>query len=214
LQHSFRDHLSFLGSVFHVPDPISAPSPCRAEFCPHAGSQHRRCGIFVETHLLIIPSSVGAASSEYAAPTELVDRMAWLTTNMPHLRCWARLSRVSFFAKRLECGAFAAALVWTNAFIHLLTTRAGESARGLAQSNTVRVFERFGKRTSVMDRGGKRSATPLSSGRRRSFICWHPVRAKAPSPLRSAGALQDDSRISEVISLYATLYVAENVNKG
>jgi hypothetical protein len=44
---------------------------------------------------------------------------------------------------------------------------------------------------SVMDCGGKRSATPLSHARRFSVIRKFPVRPKAVSPLRSATALQD-----------------------
>jgi hypothetical protein len=46
---------------------------------------------------------------------------------------------------------------------------------------------------SVMDCGGKRSATPLSSGQRFSDAQSRPGRAKAPSPLRSARALHDAS---------------------
>jgi hypothetical protein len=44
---------------------------------------------------------------------------------------------------------------------------------------------------SVMDCGGKHSATPLSCGRRRSNVPGSRVRAKAPAPLRCAGAVQD-----------------------
>ena len=46
-------------------------------------------------------------------------------------------------------------------------------------------------RESFLDGGGKRSATPLWRGRRPDLVCLHSVRAKAPSPLRSAGAVQD-----------------------
>jgi hypothetical protein len=42
-----------------------------------------------------------------------------------------------------------------------------------------------------MDCGGKRSATPLSDGQRIPKIRLSHVRAKAPSPLRSAGAVHD-----------------------
>ena len=43
--------------------------------------------------------------------------------------------------------------------------------------------------------GGKRSATPLSCGQRSSKARGSRVRAKAPSPLRFAGAVQDANGI-------------------
>jgi hypothetical protein len=48
-------------------------------------------------------------------------------------------------------------------------------------------------RGHIMDCGGKRSTTPLSSAREISVIRWCVARAKAPSPLRFAGAVQDAS---------------------
>jgi hypothetical protein len=47
-----------------------------------------------------------------------------------------------------------------------------------------------GQRASVLDCGGKRSATPLSHARKSFALRIFLVRPKAPSPLRSAGALQ------------------------
>ena len=46
-------------------------------------------------------------------------------------------------------------------------------------------------RASVLDCGGKRSATPLSHGRGAANFFTRSVRSKAVSPLRSATALQD-----------------------
>jgi hypothetical protein len=48
----------------------------------------------------------------------------------------------------------------------------------------------IGQRASVLDCGGKRSATPLSHAGKTFGSMILPVRPKAPSPLRSAGALQ------------------------
>jgi hypothetical protein len=42
-----------------------------------------------------------------------------------------------------------------------------------------------------LDCGGKRSATPLSPARRFTLIRTVSIRLKAPSPLRSADAVQD-----------------------
>ena len=55
----------------------------------------------------------------------------------------------------------------------------------------------------VLDCGGKRSATPLSSERQPKKISTGFVRAKAVSPLRSATALQDlaDARFTHYFSL-------------
>jgi hypothetical protein len=45
--------------------------------------------------------------------------------------------------------------------------------------------------THILDRGGKRSATPLSCGRRFSKVRLRPARAKVVSPLRFATAIQN-----------------------
>jgi len=42
----------------------------------------------------------------------------------------------------------------------------------------------------IMDGGGKRSATPLSNERELPDMAKFTLRPKAPSPLRSAGAVQ------------------------
>jgi len=52
----------------------------------------------------------------------------------------------------------------------------------------------FEVRESFLDCGGNPDSnrdTPLWRGRRPGLICLRSVRAKAPSPLRSAGAVQD-----------------------
>gem|GEM_PF-3872813 len=51
---------------------------------------------------------------------------------------------------------------------------------------------------SVVDCGGKRSATPLSPARKAHELSEAPVRAKAPSPLRSAGAVQKRNGIRDL----------------
>ncbi len=49
----------------------------------------------------------------------------------------------------------------------------------------------FGCAATILDCGGKRSATPLSPARNVSLIPTTFVRPKALSPLRSASAVQD-----------------------
>jgi hypothetical protein len=59
----------------------------------------------------------------------------------------------------------------------------------------------------VMDCGGKRSATPLSCGQRSAKVRGSCVRAKAPSPLRFAGAVQDAN------GLGGRVVIARGVNR-
>ena len=77
----------------------------------------------------------------------------------------------------------------------------GQSLR--SRSNVPSRCSALRSRVSILDCGGKRSATPLSSARQPKNISTGFVRAKAVSPLRSATALQDlaDVRLTHYSSL-------------
>jgi len=60
-------------------------------------------------------------------------------------------------------------------------------------------------RAGVLDCGGKRSATPLSNGRGLGVVRERIARAKAPSPLRSAGAVQDAGAVAKPLRIVCGL---------
>lgn len=60
---------------------------------------------------------------------------------------------------------------------------------------------------TVLDCGGKRSATPLSCACWLTVLRWVLARSKAPSPLRSASAVQDAGWLTKV-SLITTVFFA------
>ena len=94
----------------------------------------------------------------------------------------------------------------------LLSFKKLSNGCSLSQRERVRVRENapifywsagFRSCCDVLDCGGKRSATPLSSERQPKNVSGGFVRAKAVSPLRSATALQDlaDARFTHYFSL-------------
>ena len=115
-----------------------------------------RCGIFVETNLLRISelrrSGIVRICRFYGAGG--LDGMVDYKYGAPPVR-GATAMLAQFRAASGKCGAFTAAFVRAVAFIYLLTIRAGESARGLAHSKTLRAFGRFREYSRVMDCDGR-----------------------------------------------------------
>jgi len=64
-----------------------------------------------------------------------------------------------------------------------------------------------------LDCGGKRSATPLSRGRKLSIVRSRPARAKAVSPLRSATAVQDARAWVQAVGQFSRLQNLLNRSK-
>ena len=65
----------------------------------------------------------------------------------------------------------------------------------------------FATTHAALDCDGKRNTTQLSCERNLSLVCTRPARTKAPSPLRSAGAVHDAGGLSNPQCWFVTAFL-------
>jgi len=82
---------------------------------------------------------------------------------------------------------------WTRQIINREIREAHEKRRRQSKTRWANP-EAVERPATILDCGGKRSATPLSHARRSAFVRKACVRPKAPSSLRFAGAVQNTLR--------------------